>query len=81
MDLKPFLYDMQVQGDGIFLKLAAGSVKNTKPELVMEAFYRFCEKDFDAFSLMVHRSEVYADTGAEGNRNLISLENLGEEIE
>ena len=81
VNLKPFLYDMQVQGEGVFLKLAAGSVKNTKPELVMEAFYRFCEKEFDTFSLMVHRLEVYADTGAEGNRNLISLENLGEDIE
>ena len=81
VDLKPFIYEMSAQEDCIFLKLAAGSVKNTKPELVMEAFYKFCEKDFDAFSLMVHRAEVYADTGAEGIRNLVSLENLGEDIE
>lgn len=81
VDLKPFLYDMQVQGNGIFLNLAAGSVKNTKPELVMEAFYKFCGKDFDAFSLLIHRLEVYADTGTEGNRNLVSLEDLGEDIE
>ena len=72
---------MSAQQAYIFLKLAAGSVKNTKPELVMEAFYKFCEKDFDAFSLMVHRAEVYADTGTEGSRNLVSLENLGEDIE
>ena len=81
VDLKPFIYEMSAQEDYIFLKLAAGSVKNTKPELVMEAFYKFCEKDFDAFSLMVHRAEVHADTGTEGSRNLVSLENLGEDIE
>lgn len=81
VDVKPYIYDMHIEGERIFLKLAAGSVKNTKPELVMEAFYQFLGKEFDAFGLMVHRAEVYADNGTEENRNLISLEDLGEEIE
>ena len=47
----------------------------------MEAFYQFCEKEFDSFSLLVHRLEVYADKGTETERKLISLENLGEDLE
>ena len=81
VDVKPFIYDMYIEEDRIFLQLAAGSVKNTKPELVMEAFYGFCGKEFDSFALMVHRAEVYGDTGTEEKRNLVSLEGLGEEIE
>lgn len=81
VDIRPFIYDMHTEGDRVFLQLAAGSVKNTKPELVLEAFYKFCGKDFDAFALMIHRAEVYGDIGTEEMRNLISLENLGEEIE
>lgn len=81
VDIKPYIYDMHVEGNRIFLKLAAGSVKNTKPELVLEAFFAFCGQSFDSFSLMIHRSEVYADKGTEERRNLVSLEDLGEEIE
>lgn len=81
VNIKPFIYDMQIEDDRIFLKLAAGSVKNTKPELVMEAFYGYCQKEFNPFSLMTHRAEVYADLGTEEERKLISLEGLGEEIE
>lgn len=81
VDIKPFIYDLHFNDEGIFLQLAAGSVKNTKPELVMEAFYQFCKKEFDSFSLLVHRLEVYADKGTETERKLISLENLGEDIE
>lgn len=81
VDIKPYIYDMQVSEGGIFLQLAAGSVKNTKPELVLEAFYEFCKKPFDSFALQIHRLEVYADKGSEEARHLISLENLGEDLE
>ena len=55
--------------------------KNTKPELVMEAFYGFCGQEFQPLSLLIHRMEVYGDLGEEGERKLVSLEDLGEEIE
>ena len=81
VDIKPYIYEMEIRGESIFLKLAAGSVKNTKPELVMEAFYGFCGQEFQPLSLLNHRMEVYGDLGEEGERKLVSLENLGEEIE
>lgn len=81
VDIKPYIYDMHLEENRIFLKLAAGSVKNTKPELVMEAFFTFLGQEFDNFRFTIHRAEVYADKGIEKCRNLISLEDLGEEIE
>ena len=72
---------MRLEENRIFLKLAAGSVKNTKPELVMEAFLAFLGQEFDSFCFTIHRAEVYADKGTEECRNPISLEDLGEEIE
>ena len=48
VDIKPYIYEMEIRGESIFLKLAAGSVKNTKPELVMEAFYRFLRTEISA---------------------------------
>ena len=81
VDIKPYIYEMEIRGESIFLKLAAGSVKNTKPELVMEAFYGFCGQEFQPLSLLIHRMEVYGDLGEEGERKLVSLEELGEEIE
>lgn len=80
VDIKPFLYAAEIREEELFLQLAAGSVKNTKPELVLEAFYHFCGKEFDPYALLIHRSEVYADTGEEGERKLVSLEALGEDI-
>ncbi len=81
VDIRPYIYDMYLEENSIFLKLAAGSVKNTKPELVMEAFLAFLGQEFDSFRFTIHRAEVYADKGTEECRNLISLEDLGEEIE
>ena len=81
VDIRPYIYEMRLEESRIFLKLAAGSVKNTKPELVMEAFLAFLGQEFDSFCFTIHRAEVYADKGTEEYRNLISLEDLGEEIE
>ncbi|MEF2879960.1 MAG: TIGR03936 family radical SAM-associated protein [Blautia sp.] len=81
VDIRPFIYEIKMEGQRIFLKLAAGSVKNTKPELVMEAFYQFCEKEMPPFALCIHRQEVYGNIGTEEEPKLVSLENLGEEIE
>ena len=65
----------------VALQLAAGSVENLKPDLVMSAFLNFAGiKDSDV-TCAYHRMEMYANTAEEGQpRNLVSLENLGKEI-
>ena len=82
LDIRPFIYKLSLEEkDEIFMQLAAGSSDNTKPELVMEAFAAFMEISYENLKFMIHRCELYADTGSAEARNLVSLEDLGEEIE
>lgn len=86
LDIRPLIYEAQVGEDCIFLRLSAGSAANMKPELVMEAFYRFLFQAFDPLDLLLHRLELYA-WGGQGDSPdgtdhgpYISLENLGVEF-
>ena len=79
-DIRPWIYRMEAREDSIFLQLAAGSVHNLKPELVLEAFSGFLGQELAPFALMIHRLETYADVGTE-ERRLVPLEDLGKEIE
>ena len=38
-DIRPLIYQMELREQGMYLKLAAGSEANLKPDLVMDAFY------------------------------------------
>ena len=93
VDIRPMIYQMEMKNDCsdrfesptdtrvVALQLAAGSVENLKPDLVMSAFLNFAGiKDSDV-TCAYHRMEMYANTAKEGQpRNLVSLENLGKEI-
>lgn len=83
MDLKPYIYEYRMSGDGssIFLRLSAGSAANVKPELLLEAFCRSLEKEFPVFGFSINREEVYADTGTEECHEFVTLESFGEDIE
>ena len=82
VDIRPLVYQWEIRGEDIFLQVAAGSAENLKPDLVMEAFLRFpgicAESGAPVFAF--HRLEMYADCGKNGERRLVSLEDLGEEI-
>lgn len=80
-DIKPMIYNLSVKEDKIHMCLATGSAANVKPELVMDAFADYAGFELKEFALLVNREEVYANTGGEGERRLVSLEDLGEEIE
>lgn len=80
-NIRPMIYEMKVTGNQVFLRLAAGSAANLKPELVMEAFASFIGTELDEFALLINREELYADLGDADERKLVSLESLGEEIE
>jgi radical SAM-linked protein len=81
VDIRPWIYQMEVRENGIFMQLSSGSVRNLKPEMVIKSFAAYLGTELDEFALMIHRQEVYADLGSESKRKLVSLENLGEEIE
>lgn len=81
VDIKPFIYKLKIVDNTIHMQLAAGSSNNTKPDLVMEGFAAYLGIQPPPYAFTVHRQEVYADTGREGRTRLVSLENLGEEVE
>lgn len=93
LDVKPLIYEFTINEreddvltagekteDRIFMKLAAGSVHNLKPEFVLQAFFEFCGLSYEPLAFQVTRKEVYADMGSEQEHQFIALEELGEEI-
>ena len=59
-DIKPLIYQMRLEENGIYLFLAAGSEQNLKPDLVIKAFLDFIGEDPDSVPFHYHRLEVYA---------------------
>lgn len=91
LDIKPLIYEYRYGCDtdflslpedknGIFLKLAAGSVNNLKPDLVFLAFYQFLKRDMPEFALEITRTEVYGAKEAGEKTEFIPLEAYGEDI-
>lgn len=85
-NIRPLIYKMEPRENGICLRLAAGSAQNLKPELVMSAFCRFAGLEEKRLTFTRHRLEMYADLAsdvekAEGMRKLVTLEELGKDIE
>lgn len=80
VDIRPMIYQLETKGEEIYLRLAAGSAENLKPELVMTAFCRFAGIEESEVAFAYHRMEMYADANPEGERELVTLESLGEEI-
>ncbi|SFR97680.1 TIGR03936 family radical SAM-associated protein [Anaeromicropila populeti] len=73
MDIKPLIYEYKFEQEGLFLKVAAGSVNNLKPDLIMEAFYQFLGKELSPFSYQYHRIDLYAQK----EDRFISLDDFG----
>lgn len=80
VDIRPMIYEAAVKGEEIFLKLAAGSVQNLKPDLVMEAFFKYAQVEPEENPCTFHRLELYADAGNDEKRELVTLESLGTEV-
>lgn len=84
VDIRPMIYRLEARENAIYMQLAAGSVKNLKPDLVMDAFFTFAKSRTNQevrVPLAYHRLELYADMGNETERNLVTLESLGETID
>lgn len=80
-DIRPMIYQMEEAGENqIFLRLAAGSSQNLKPELAAEAFAAFLGIEGTPLSMTCHRIELYAESIQDGERSFVSLEDLGQEI-
>lgn len=49
----------QYEGESIYMQLTSGSADSVKPDLVLDAFYRFCGVERPAHKLQVHRLQMY----------------------
>lgn len=47
------------EGESLYMQLTSGSEVNIKPELVMDAFYHFCQAAVKPYSYQVHRLQMY----------------------
>ena len=80
VDIRPLIYKMEVRDESIYMQLAAGSVDNLKPDLVMQAFLHFMNINEECVIFHYHRLEMYADTGENNSHNFVSLQSLGKKI-
>ena len=81
VDIRPYIYEMHLDGEGVFMQLASASSNYTKPELVMDTFLQWMGEEPLPFAYMIERREVYANKGTEEDRRLVTLEALGDEVE
>ena len=81
IDIRPFIYKMELQGDKIFMMLASASANYTKPELVTDTFFSWLGIELTEFAYSIKRLEVYADKGTDEEHKFVTLEALGEEVE
>ena len=72
VDIKPMIYKLEVQGDGIYMRVATGSVENLKPELVMQAFCNSLGVSLEEVSFAHHRLDVFARE----NEKFVSLDQV-----
>lgn len=81
-DIRPLIQEAQWREDGsFFLRLAAGSARNLKPEAVLDGFFLWLEEagalpQGQKPALRIHRLDLYGEQ--DGKR--ISLEDFGEDM-
>lgn len=76
VDIKPLIYNIKLENDGIFMKVAQGSASNLKPDLVMETLANFAGITLPEY-VVYERLDMYCLE----NDKLVSLDDIGGEIE
>lgn len=80
MDIRPLIYGWRPAENGFWVRLASGSSDNLKPQLLLEALFRYWKSEFLPYAFAVHRLELYADIGTEEQPEFLPLGEMGEEI-
>lgn len=76
VDIKPLIYNIKLEDDGIFMQVAQGSASNLKPDLVMDAFAKFAQVTLPEY-VTYERLDMYCLK----DDNLLSLDDIGGNIE
>ena len=76
VNIKPLIYNIKLEDDGIFMQVAQGSASNLKPDLVMDAFAKFAQVTLPEY-VTYERLDMYCLE----DDNLVSLDDIGGNIE
>ena len=76
VDIKPLIYNIKLEDDGIFMQVAQGSASNLKPDLVMDAFAKFAQVILPEY-ITYEGLDMYCLE----DDNLVSLDDIGGNIE
>lgn len=76
VDIKPLIYNIKLEDDGIFMQVAQGSASNLKPDLVMDAFAKIAQVTLPEY-VTYERLDMYCLE----DDNLVSLDDIGGNIE
>lgn len=76
VNIKPLIYNIKLEDDGIFMQVAQGSASNLKPDLVMDAFAKFAQVALPEY-VTYERLDMYCLE----DDNLVSLDDIGGNIE
>ena len=76
VDIKPLIYNIKLEDDGIFMQVAQGSSSNLKPDLVIEALAKFAQVTLPEY-VTYERLDMYCLE----DDNLVSLDDIGGNIE
>lgn len=76
LDLKPNIYQLFVEGEGIRMTVDASSAGNIKPSLVLEAFYKEYGQLPDPFDWEITRLETYRKTETEQGWKLVPMDEV-----
>ena len=76
VDIKPLIYNIKLEDDGIFMQVAQGSSSNLKPDLVIEALAKFAQVTLPEY-VTYERIDMYCLE----DDNLVSLDDIGGNIE
>lgn len=78
IDLKPAIYDFEINEESLYLLVNASSEGNIKPTLVMDAFAAFLGQQLQTNALMITREETYGCKEKDGAQIYIPLADFGE---
>ena len=76
IDIKPWIYELKLTGEGLFMKVAQGSASNLKPDLVVSSLFNYLQKDIPSL-ITYQREEMYCMV----DDKLVPLDEIGETIE
>ncbi len=80
VNIRPLIYEFDLEGEAFRLGLGAGLDQNIRPELVMQAFAEGTGREYRPFMFFINRDEVLADLSKDAEHRFVPLIELGRTV-